>query len=170
MRAVSSVTLPAELVREPGNLPKHCSRHGRPADTHADFSLQVTKRPAGGAGLTNNAFSTKGRKPRTLYVTGWPLCPACARSRAVWFTATMVLFFGGVVAFFGALAVQIAADNPPVNALALTAMIGFIAMVVAWLPFYLSGYPRLTKANPSPDGESVVVISPSEEFRADLTG
>lgn len=175
MRSVSSVTLPAELVQEPGNLPEHCSRHGRPAVKRADFPLRVRKRPAaGGATLTNAALSAgrteRMNRPRSLLVRGWPLCQACVRSRMAWFTATIVLFFGGLVAFFGALAVQVAVDDAPVNALALTAMIGFIAMVTAALPSYLSGYPRVVKADPTPDGESVMVIDPSEAFRSGLPG
>lgn len=174
MRTVSSVTLPAELVQEPGNLPEHCSRHGRPAAKQADFPLPVKKRPAASASLTNNAFSAaskatdRARKPRALLVKGWPLCPACVRSRTVWLTTTFVLFFGGLVAFFGALGMQIALEDPPVNTLALIAMLGFLAMVAAALPSYLASHSRLAKANPTPDGTSVIVIEPSDEFRAGL--
>ncbi len=174
MRSVSSVTLPAELVQEPGNLPEHCSRHGRPAAKRADFPLPVKKRPAASASLTNNAFNTvsktneRTKRPRALLVKGWPLCPACVRSRTVWLTTTFVLFFGGLVAFFGALGVQVALDTPPVNTLALLAMIGFVAMAAAALPSYLASHARLVKANPTPDGASVIVIDPSEEFRSGL--
>ena len=152
MRSVPSVRLPAELVRGPEKLPAHCSRHGRPAVRQADFSLRVKRAP--------------GRLP----VKGWPLCPRCVRSRTVWLAVTLALFFGGLVSFFSALAVRIAIDNPPENAPAIIAVIAFIVMLLAWLPSYLSGYPRLTRANPSPDGASVIVVSPSEEFRSDLHG
>ncbi|MPY97675.1 MAG: hypothetical protein GEU97_06670 [Actinophytocola sp.] len=174
MRSVSSVTLPAELVQEPGNLPDHCSRHGRPAAKQADFPLPVKKRPASSASLTNNAFSAaskatdRAKRPRALLMKGWPLCQACVHSRTMWLTTTFVLFFGGLVAFFGALGVQIALDDPPVNTLALLAMIGFVAMVAAALPSYLASHARLTKATPTPDGDSVIVIDPSDEFRSGL--
>lgn len=152
MRSVPSVRLPAELVRGPEKLPSRCSRHGRPAVRQADFSLRVKRAP--------------GRLP----VRGWPLCRGCVRSRTVWLAVTLALFFGGLVSFFSALAVRIAIDNPPGNASAIIAMIAFVVMLLAWLPSYLSGYPRLTKARPSPDGASVVVASPSDEFRSDLRG
>ncbi|MFF5989858.1 hypothetical protein [Prauserella flavalba] len=107
-----------------------------------------------------------GKKVRTTDVKGWPLCRKCVRTRALWLAAASALFFGGLAAFAGSLIVSAIADGMPW--LAGVAVAGFVLMPLAAVPFVLGSLPRLTRAQTSPDGASVVIENPSPAFTAEL--
>lgn len=166
------VTIPADLVQQAGNLPGHCSRHGRPALKRVDFALQSKVRPSGLRILTGNVLSAADRiseyakKVRVAHVKGWPLCPACLRTRAIWFSTAMVMFFGGLVAFAGSLLVGVFVEVP--KAFAAVAAIGFVVMVLSAIPFHRASYARVVSAATSADGTTVIVVEPKQEFTAEL--
>lgn len=169
------VTLPADFVQQPGNLPTHCSRHGLPAVRRVDFALQSRVniegsrfRDVGGAGAVGMAerLSQHGKKVRVTHVRGWPLCGTCTRTRAAWLTLASVVFFGGLVALVGSLIVGMVADG--VQALAAVAALGFVMLPLAAFPFSRGSLARLVGARTSPDGALVLVENPSHAFLADL--
>ncbi|WP_245992503.1 hypothetical protein [Prauserella muralis] len=106
------------------------------------------------------------RNVRVADVKGWPLCRKCTRTRAWWLTVASVLFFGGLAAFAGALIVAGVTDGMPW--LAGVAVAGFVLMPLSAFPFVLGSLPRLTGAQTSPDGASVIVTNPSEAFAAEV--
>lgn len=170
-----AVTLPAEFVRHPGNLPAHCTRHGLMAVRRADFALQSTVniegsrlRAVGGSGAVGMAerLGQHAKKVRVVQVKGWPLCALCVRTRASWLTVASVVFFGGLVAFVGSLLVGLLADG--VQALAAVAVAGFVVMPLAAFPFVRGSMGRIVGARTSADGAFVVVQDPSQAFLAGL--
>lgn len=168
------ITLPAELVQQPGNLPAHCSRHGRPAVRRVDFALQSKVPPEPNRALSGNVLSTADRisrratKVKVTHVKGWPLCHACRRSRAFWFTLSLVMFFGGLLAFAGSLIVGMFTAKGTVQALAGVAIGGFVIMILSAFPFHRGGLARIVGASTSADGTSVIIVNPSEAFTAEL--
>ncbi|TWH20822.1 hypothetical protein JD82_02671 [Prauserella rugosa] len=166
------ITLPADVVGRAGNLPPHCTRHGRPASRRKDFALQSTVRLRGNRLLSGNVLSQAdrlaqhGSKVKVTDVKGWPLCPLCVRTRAVWMTLASALLFGGLLAFLGALVVG--AFTEGASWLAAVAAIGFVLLPVSALPLSRGAMSRVIGARTSPDGQSVIVDKPSAAFVADL--
>lgn len=170
-----AVTLPADFVGQPGNLPRHCSRHGLPAVRQKDFVLQSKVKiegnrvmQVGGRGAVGMAerLDQHKKKVRLAEVKGWPLCQKCARTRAVWLTVASVLFFGGLVGLVGSLILGSVSDGMPW--LAGVAVAGFALMPIAAFPFVLGSLSRITGAQTSPDGASVIIANPSRAFVAEL--
>lgn len=161
-------------MRQPGNLPPHCSQHGRPAVKRVDFALQSKVPPEPNRALAGNVLSTADRisrratKVKVTHVKGWPLCPACRRGRAFWFTLSLVMFFGGLLAFAGSLIVGMFAAKGTMQALAGVAIGGFVIMILSAFPFHRGGLARIVGASTSADGTSVVIVNPSEAFAAEL--
>ncbi|RBM16220.1 hypothetical protein DI005_25565 [Prauserella sp. PE36] len=169
------VTLPADFVAREGNLPRHCARHGLPAVRQHDFLLQSKVKiegnrflQVGGRGVLGMAerLDQHGRKVRVAEVKGWPLCRRCVRTRALWLTVAATLFFGGLAAFAGSLIAAAVTDGMPW--LAGVAVAGFALLPLSAFPFVLGSIPRLTGAETSPDGASVVIKNPSRAFTAEL--
>ncbi|GAB3497458.1 hypothetical protein [Amycolatopsis cihanbeyliensis] len=171
------VSLPAELVQQPGTLPAHCTRHGRPAARRVDFALQSKVRIEGsrvrqvgvfgGAGMADR-LGQHAKKVRVTHVKGWPLCHTCARTRASWLVVSSVMFFGGLLAFVGSLIIGIIAEKGTVPWLAGVAVAGFVLLVLSAFPFHRGSLARLVGANTAPDGTSVRVTNPSAAFVAEL--
>ncbi|WP_216209218.1 hypothetical protein [Amycolatopsis aidingensis] len=171
------IALPADFVQQPGNLPAHCTRHGRPAARRVDFTLQSKVKIEGsrvrqvgalGAAGMADRLGQHGRKVRVTQVKGWPLCRTCARTRASWLAVSAVMFFGGLLAFAGSLLTGILAEQGTVRWLAGVAVAGFVLLVLAAFPFHYGSLPRLVGAHTAPDGGSVRVVNPSEAFVAEL--
>lgn len=166
------VRIPTDLVEQVGDLPGHCSRHGRPAVKRVDFALQSKVRPPGSRILSGNVLSAAdqiseyAKTVRVAHVKGWPLCPACVRTRVIWFSTAMVMFFGGLVAFAGSLVVGVFVEVPKV--FAAVAAIGFVVMVLSAFPFHRASYARVASAATSADGTAVIVVDPNREFTAEL--
>lgn len=169
------VTLPADFVGQPGNLPRHCSRHGLPAIRQKDFVLQSKVKiegnrfmQVGGRGVLGMAerLDQHRKKVRVADVKGWPLCQKCTRTRALWLAIASTMFFGGLGAFVGSLIVGAVTDGMPW--LAGVAVAGFVLMPLAAFPFVLGSLSRLTGAETSPDGASVIIENPSYAFTAEL--
>ena len=166
-------SLPADWVGVSGHLPRHCSRHGLPAVATKDFALQsrvdraaARRQPGAGAVDMANRLARHGTQVRVVHVRGWPLCPRCLRTRRWWLAIASVLFFGGLVAFAGALLGGALTDGAPW--LAAVAGGGFVLLPLSALPFSRGALGRLTGARTSPDGTSVLVDEPSEPFAAEL--
>lgn len=165
-----TLVLPVDVVRTPGALPPYCSRHGAPAARRVDFVLQSRVKVDGNRALSGNVLSTtdrlaqRGAKVRVSDVRGWPLCGACVRVRTVGLALAVVLFWGGLLAFAGALIAGLVGDVP--SALAVVAVLGFVAMVVSPFALHLGALGRIVRARVSDDGQSVVVESPSAAFAA----
>ncbi|WP_034268057.1 hypothetical protein [Haloechinothrix halophila] len=167
------VTLSADTVGQPGNLPRHCSRHGLPAVRQQDFVLQSKVKLEGNRALLQSnvigmseRLSDYGKKVRTADVKGWPLCRKCTRSRALWLAVASVMFFGGLATFVGSLVVAAVADD--MQWLGGVAFAAFAVLPLAAFPFSLGSLPRLTGARTSPDGASVIIEQPSQAFAAEL--
>lgn len=171
MTGPNVVTLPADLVQRPSGLPGSCSRHGRPAAKRVDFALQSKTQPHGGRltvfGMADR-LGQHAKAVRVTHVKGWPLCRTCVRTRAVWFTLSLVLFFGGLLAFAGSLVAGVIAEKGTVQWLAAVAVGGFLLMIVSAFPFSVGSLSRVTGARTSADGESVIVAHPSDAFTAEL--
>lgn len=171
------VTLTAELVGQPGSLPGHCTRHGRPAVRRANFALQ-SKVDIEGSRFRQVAFlgvigmaarlGEYGTKVRITDVREWPLCQTCVRTRIFWLIVAGVMFYGGLLAFVGSIIVGIIAEKGTVAPLAGVAMLGFMLLPLAAFPFYVGSIPRLIGARTAPEGGSVLVVDPSDEFVAEL--
>lgn len=86
--------------------------------------------------------------------------------RAIWFGVTLVLFFGGLVAFAGSLVVGVFVELPGFYAAVVT--VGLLALVTSPFAFYFASYPRIISAATSADGTAVEVVDPSEQFAAEL--
>ncbi|OZM70046.1 hypothetical protein CFN78_27330 [Amycolatopsis antarctica] len=163
--------LPSDSVARPGNLPRYCTRHGRPATRRKDFALQSKVRIEGRR-IFANVFSQTERlaqhasKVRVIDVKGWPLCAVCVRTRTSWLAVASALFFGGLAALVGSLAVGAFTDG--MQWLAAVAVGGFVLMPLAAFPFVRGSMGRLIGAMTSPDGESVIVENPSAAFLAEL--
>lgn len=169
------VTLAADYVQRPGNLPTHCSRHGLPAVRHVDFALQSRTRiegsrlrQVGGGGVAGMAdrLGQHAKNVRVIHVKGWPLCAGCGRERAGWLTLASVMFFGGLAAFAGSMVVGLVADG--VRAFAAVAAGGFVLMPLSAIPFARGSLARLVGARTSAEGSLVLVQNPSHAFLAEL--
>ncbi|WP_260194768.1 hypothetical protein [Actinophytocola gossypii] len=169
------MTLPADVVQRPGNLPRYCSRHGLPAVRRVDFALQSAVRiegsrfrAVGGSGALGMAdrLGQHGKKVRVVHVRSWPLCGRCNRTRVGWLTLAAIMFFGGLTAFVGSLIVGIVVDGAQV--LAAVAVGGFVLLPLAAFPFARGGLARIVGARTSPDGATVLVENPSQAFLAGL--
>lgn len=167
--------LPVGLVEQPGQLPRHCSRHGLPAVLQRDFLLQSQVKiegnrflQVGGRGALGIAdrLAQHGKKVRVAHVKDWPLCRKCIRARTWWLAVAFVLSFGGLAALVGSLVVGALTDGMPW--LAGVAAGGFILMPLSAFPFVLGSLPRLTGARTAPDGASVIIENPSDAFIAEL--
>ncbi|MEU6646382.1 hypothetical protein ABZ863_28070 [Saccharomonospora sp. NPDC046836] len=170
------VTLPVDSVGQPGNLPRHCSRHGLSAVLQKDFVLQPKVKIEGnrftqvsGRGVLGMAerLDQYRKKVRVADIKGWPLCQKCTRTRALWLTVASAMFFGGLAAFVGSLIAAAVTDG--MQWLATVAVAGFALMPLAAVPFTMGSLPRLTRARTSPDGTSVIIESPSHAFTAELS-
>lgn len=167
-------TLPAGPVQQPGNLPAHCARHGRPAVKRVDFALQSKVEIEGNRTLSGNVFSTADRlsrraeKVRVTHVKGWPLCRDCVRIRTVWLTIALIMFVGGLVAFAGSLLVGIVAAESTVQAFAGVAIGGFVVLVLSAFALHRAGLARLVGAATAADGRTVLIVNPSDAFAAEL--
>ncbi|MBK1783520.1 hypothetical protein [Prauserella cavernicola] len=169
------VTVPAEFVGRPGNLPRHCSRHGEPAVQHKDFLLQSKVKIQGsrfgqvqgrGALAMAERLDQHGKKVRVAEVKGWPLCRRCVRTRARWLAVACVFFLGGLALFAGSLIVAAVTDGMPW--LAGVAVAGFALMPLSAFPFVRGSMSRLIGARASDDGSAVLIENPSRAFAAEL--
>ncbi len=172
-RSPGVVTLPADVVGKPGNLPRHCTRHGPPAVRQQDFVLQSKVTVEGNRFLNQSnvigmgeRLSDYGKKVRTADVKGWPLCRRCTSTRALWLAVASVMFFSGLAAFVGSLVLAAVTDG--MQWLGGVAFAGFALLPLAAFPFWLGSLPRLTGARTSPDGTSVIIENPSQAFAAEL--
>lgn len=111
-------------------------------------------------------ISEYAKNVRVAHVKGWPLCSGCLRTRAIWFSTAMMMFFGGLVAFAGSLVVGVFVEVPKV--FAAVAAIGFVVMVLSAFPFHRASYARVVSAATSADGTAVIVVEPSKQFTGEL--
>ena len=171
------VTLPADFVAQPGNLPARCTRHGRPAVRRMDFALQSKVhiegsrlRQVGVFGVLGMAerLGQHGRKVRVTDVKDWPLCQECVRTRTFWLTISRIMFFGGLLAIVVSATIALVAEEGTVKPLAWVFVLGFLLLPLAAFPFSIGSIPRIIGANTAPEGGSVLVVDPSEEFAAEL--
>ncbi|WP_139320631.1 hypothetical protein [Saccharomonospora sp. CUA-673] len=166
------VTLPAELVGQPGHVSRHCTRHGEPAARYRDFKLQSSVKLEGSRWWSANVLTMSSdagdyaKKVKVAEVTGWPLCSRCLRMRARWMVVAAVLFYGGLLAVASPFVAAIFVDVP--GWMAGVGAAGFVALPVSAWPFSRGSIPRVIGARTSADGAFVVVRSPSSEFVSGL--
>lgn len=100
------------------------------------------------------------RQLKLVKVDGWPLCAACARTRAIALILANVLFWGGLIAVIAGFA----SGNLP-------ALLGGIAAILgSVVPFSSGSLPRLTQTEASADGQSILVNNAHPTFVTELRG
>lgn len=85
-----------------------------------------------------------------------------------WLVVAGIMFYGGLLAFVGSIVVGLIAEKGTVEPLAGVAIVGFMFLPLAAFPFYVGSIPRIIGARTAPEGGSVLVENPSEEFVAEL--
>ncbi|HEY0700926.1 MAG TPA: hypothetical protein VGD43_24345 [Micromonospora sp.] len=146
-----------------------CARHGRPVAKRINFVLQSRPRLESNVALSGNVAATTGRvaeharKVKVTRVSGWPLCATCVRTRILWVTIAAICFWGGLLAFAGAVVARLVIGHPS-TALSIPLYAGIVGVIASPAPFVLGSVPRVINARTSDDGSAVVVRDPDPRF------
>jgi hypothetical protein len=137
----SIVELPAEWLARTSILPDRCARHGQPAVRR--IRLMIKSRSGG---------------PPPLRVDGWPICATCAQAIVVGRTVANTLLWGGLLGL----------GLGFVQGSLVTVMLGLAAIVGSAVPFWRGSLSRLTPAELSADGTTVLLHEAHPTFADDL--
>ncbi|TDZ96600.1 hypothetical protein CCUG60885_02744 [Mycobacteroides salmoniphilum] len=141
-----------------------CSRHGRPAVTQFDWTIDRSELNSMSRWLMqpSTLFTRQGRTDWDLQhpsiAANWPLCDVCSRRRTLIICAAIALGLAGL--FTLAAATMLNQGTTPVL-LFVGALILFIAAGVTTAE---SGIGKITHTAPSNDLDAVVVLNPHPAF------
>ncbi|MFD1363790.1 hypothetical protein [Actinoplanes sichuanensis] len=154
------VEIPVEVLEGGGPVAGVCVLHGLPAVEGMDFVIKF--RP-------DTDAPGNQPDPRTVRVREWPLCAACARRRVTGRAAAAALLFGGLATIVvAAVVVRSTETGSPLAVLPF--LVGFGAATVLWpWPYHYGSWERLARMRMGPDGTTVHIDSPNEEFHRQLT-